>query len=333
MKFLLLSLFFSLNLFSENVDYYLYINADNDLIDIRPDGSIYHLSHKILKDFKNAKRKSSKIGLHIYHDSLKSETTFQSICNDSFISSTQDETYSLDPVYVNELTQRTCFFENSKKVLILWGHGASWTKGQFDLSHPEKQESFDRFLSQIHGSFDLIIFDACSMLSYETLDILKEKTSFIIASQFNLPGSGIIYSQFLKNNEGLSSIQHFYEEIQKTTMKNNKKVNVFAPLVLIDLKKFEVFKNNLNEFIYSFNLDERDLIDLLNKALISEFRTADDNAMDLRKIIYLYSQKYPNEKKQIDKLIQSLNEILYQKYGSLSISLKTILQGDRHENS
>lgn len=110
--------------------------------------------------------------------------------------------------------------------LILWSHATSWmppgsrpTTLAFGDDGGEQMDIRD-LKNALPGTYDYIVFDACSMASVEVVYELRNKTDFILASPTETIASGMPYHRviphFFEGATGLQKVAdkyvEFYEE-------------------------------------------------------------------------------------------------------------------------
>lgn len=97
--------------------------------------------------------------------------------------------------------------------VVVWNHGGGWVGVSYDdnpashLTTPQVRqalEGFNMFLSRSQSTglrrarkVDLINFDACLMSTLEVAYELKDVANYLVASQYNEPGEGENYTNFL----------------------------------------------------------------------------------------------------------------------------------------
>lgn len=109
--------------------------------------------------------------------------------------------------------------------LILWSHASSWMppgSSPSTLSFGEdggEQMDIKDLKKALPGSYDYIVFDACSMASVEVLYELRNKTNYILASPTETIASGMPYHQvlphFFEGSQGLQKVAGKYVEYYK----------------------------------------------------------------------------------------------------------------------
>lgn len=98
--------------------------------------------------------------------------------------------------------------------VVVWNHGGGWVGVSYDdnpsahLSTPQVRQALEGFNTYLSRSaarngfrtaqkIDLINFDACLMSTLEVAYELKDVANYLVASQFNEPGEGEDYTNFL----------------------------------------------------------------------------------------------------------------------------------------
>jgi hypothetical protein len=102
------------------------------------------------------------------------------------------------------------FFQASNYALIIWDHGSAWIGDHKSTSRSYSPQAiaFDdtsgnrittpelRMALEEAGGVDLLGMDACLMGSIEVLYELKDVADYVVASSFNVPGTGWNYEFF-----------------------------------------------------------------------------------------------------------------------------------------
>lgn len=107
-------------------------------------------------------------------------------------------------------------YPSEKKALFIWSHGNNWypsyTKFCPDHSSdnyinvPEKD--LQKGLKNIDGKLDLLVYDACNMLSMEIIGESYKYADYIIGSEDLIHTDGFPYKDLLNGWEGYSSTQN-----------------------------------------------------------------------------------------------------------------------------
>ena len=235
------------------VELYFYINTDNDIMGIRDDGTVDHQG-EIIFDQLNTLFTSSgtaqiaNFGVHFYIDrgtalsagAFISSETLDSCSGQAPKSAQLGETNSADPKNLTALLAEQCY-QNSKRFVVIWSHGDGFrVQHDFDYTPDVKDFHISQLLSAIPDGFaEAVIFDSCFMASVEVASLLKGKSNWMVASQFELPNAGIQYSGLpllLSTSRDTVSI---LSQIRTDSEKKFDEINVQAPLVLLDLTHFE----------------------------------------------------------------------------------------------
>ncbi len=182
--------------------------------------------------------------------------------------------------------------------LILWNHGGGTIGGYgFDetqdpittLNLSQLSQALNQAcqLEQIH--FDLIGFDACLMGTLETAYALKDCSDYLLASEENISGQGLYYTNWisrLDSNPQISTID-LAQGLITDFLQNSGEVSSISTMALYDLSKIEKVYTALNQ-LFSVALDY-----LLNNS------QADTDLIMARLLSYGYGD---NQTEQIDLL-------------------------------
>lgn len=313
---------------ARGLEFYFFVNGDNDLITVESDGTVRHQGEKTFLDLvqvgKGLSLKDPLISFHIYYDPIADSSLVKDTSSKMITISHGDlshevlfsESSSTDPEILKQLITRRDR-EDSKRILTFWGHGnGPFAIDSFDYSQPQKKFSVLEFSPLLEEDpFDLIIFDNCSMAYLEVLAHFKHSTSFIMASQFKVPIQGLDYSS-LKSLSSETSIQTLYEELMKETMRNQRKVGVFAPFKLYQLEFLDSF---IEEFNLVFNQ-----VDWTKSDWHRSLRTRDAldisswGPSDLRAMAFVIQKQ---GLVATHKLLENYKKLSYRGYGSLNFFL------------
>lgn len=300
------------------VEVYLYLNGDNDLIDINSRGEVYHQSQKMYALLK--KWQGEKIATHIYWDRVEGPTLFEKNCPQS--QDTRElniETDSMDPIYLTQLIEQNCF-EDSEKILIFWGHGSSWTPIGFDSSSNREGTwldllpAFDGLDHQFVGT----IFDACSSMGLLTLNAFGEFSQYLVGSQFDLPAEGIQYPRDPKYL--LSGWDTFYEKTYELTKRRQIRKGQFAPIISVDTRYQEKLFQEFNKFYDLLIMQEYTLA----PPWIWNQQSSDEDAVKMREAIHwtrTLPHADPDLMEQADRLEEALEALLFGGKGNINFYL------------
>lgn len=241
------------------VEFYFYINSDNDILGIRetgPDAGRAENQGELLFEslVHGVDALPTGVGIHLYldrgpairkGDELSSETF--SHCANGVLAGPAEkngETDSRDPVHLERLLARSCA-EDSKKFVILWSHGDGFRVQKdfdYDPGIPASPTSpafhISRLIEAIPDGFaEAILFDSCSMASLEIANLVAPKARYLFSSQFLLPSDGLQYSgvwDLLRTSRDTRAI---LREIRAASELRFRRIGMSAPLVIVELEK------------------------------------------------------------------------------------------------
>ena len=235
------------------VEFYFYINTDNDIMGIRDDGSVDHQG-EIIFDQLNAllaspeAEKIANFGVHFYMDrgtamnagAPTSSETLDSCSGQAPKSMQLGETNSADSSNLTALLAQECY-PVAKRFVVIWSHGDGFrVQHDFDYTPDVKDFHISQLLSAIPDGFaEAVIFDSCFMASVEVASLLKGKSNWMVASQFELPNAGIQYTGLATVLSSSRDTVSILGQLRTDSEKKFDEINIQAPLVLIDLSRFE----------------------------------------------------------------------------------------------
>ena len=141
--------------------------------------------------------------------------------------------------------------------IVFWNHGSGQINGfgcdlNYDndsLTLTELKTAFEN--ADRNTTFDFICFDACLMACVELTDILSVYTDCFVASQDYEPQNGYDYSWlkvFGELDESNASCGKTVGERILSTYSKSYSENMRITLSLIDMSKYEYFRQSLSEF-------------------------------------------------------------------------------------
>ncbi len=241
------------------VEFYFYINSDNDILGIRengPEAGRAENQGELL--FESLLRDTgllpAGVGVHVYldrgaeirkGDEVSSETF--SHCSGSAVAWPAEklgETDSRDPIHLRRLLARSCA-KDSKKFVILWSHGEGFrVQKDFDY-HPGITTSaigpafhISRLITAIPDGFaEAVLFDSCSMASLEIATLVAPKARYLLSSQFLLPNDGLQYAGAWKLLAKNRETRTLLREIRMESETRFREIGIMAPLVIVELEK------------------------------------------------------------------------------------------------
>lgn len=195
----------------------VYMAADNDLEEFAKDNidqmeEAVQGDHANLLVYLNTPGESPRV-YRIGHDTepgIRSETVL----------SYQDQNAASPEVMKKVLEDIRAAYPSDSYGLILWSHATSWMPpgtGPRTLSFGEDEgnEMDIRDMEDaLPGTYEYIIFDACSMASAEVVYQLREKTDYILASPTETIASGMPYHRvtpfLFEGSPGLQKVADTY---------------------------------------------------------------------------------------------------------------------------
>ncbi len=326
----------------QNTELYVFINADNDIIGIDDEDQAFHHGTRFFESLTAILPSlPAHVGVHIYYDpsrTITGATSSQLVrrCGTDATQTTRlGETSSSDPKFLVDLTESTCFPESqegqnqkiqTQKILILWGHGQSWTPiTAFDFSEPNVAQSWLGLIQPIQTKFDLLIYDSCMMGSLEVAIGSIGKAKNILASQFELPPEGIDYRNLKSLLNVHASTATWIKTLKTDTETRLKSRGFFAPLLGLNTdftlgtdSPFDRLISESNTLTSVIVTDDKLKIKLGQLSSI----LPDNNQRDLRAMIQV--AKNQTDEKTIAlgiSLEKTLLSLLDQNSGSLSFTL------------
>lgn len=325
-------------------EFYFYISSDTDIISIEDIGlnNESQISSQGLIVFQKLLQLSQGLSalntaFHFYIDTNEKldlnnkQSQIIRVKNSKIIENKiLGETNSHDSRWIQELTSTSLFdSKRSRRILVMWGHGQGWEPlSNFDHSH--YTESFDllSFVKHSYGKWDAIIFDACQMGSLEVLVDLKNKTNYVLASQFNFPADGINYEnlatslQHQENNKDF--VLNILEDLQLQTLKKQKSKKQFAPPVIYNLAQLslflDIFDQHFNLFIeHASDTLKEEIIHFSQLTTIKPFTDLPYHLIDVR--AFYHQLKLKNLVSDPTGL-NAMKAVLNNGYGSISFSFE-----------
>jgi hypothetical protein len=94
------------------------------------------------------------------------------------------------------------YYQGGRVGVILWGHGNGWMGVCLDngdyLEPGELAQAIGATSAHLGKPLDLVIFDACSMSSFEVLPLLAGAANYSVSSEIQVPEYGFPYDSALK---------------------------------------------------------------------------------------------------------------------------------------
>lgn len=238
------------------------------------------------------------------------------------------ETNSGDATTLNNfLSECQVLEESNNHMAIIWGHGGGYKKNAdfknegyrwvciddssgdaLDIS--EIEQSFEK----LHSSMDVIAFDACLMGVLDVAYALKDKATYMVASQAIEPANGWPYHKLLERleqNHGPiddSLMERITYDYYETYGPTNKEVT----LSCIQLERVEEVVQLIDELAVLFIDQVENYRSIYYNILHSVQRFKDLNYIDLLHFVLLCKQTLQNEeiRSVADTLILSFNKML-----------------------
>ena len=95
------------------------------------------------------------------------------------------------------------YYQGGRVGIIPWGHGNGWLgvcQDRGDYLEPEElAQAMEAASSHLGKPLDLVIFDACSMSSFEVLPLLAGAANYSVSSEIQVPEYGFPYDSVLES--------------------------------------------------------------------------------------------------------------------------------------
>lgn len=249
------------------LEIFFYINGDNDLINVRDDGSVVHQAEALFDDLQRVSQElSDKVALHAYFDpnsDLQAARYGETQLLTQNTLSRQGETDSTDPLWLEQLLSRGISQNpDTVRILVFWGHGNGWRDvPSYDYSHPEQRFNYlDTAPVLKKHAVDLVLFDACAMGYLEVMSALSDSVKYLVASPRDLPVQGVSYRSLAASlNQAAESLSEeasidratvlrsVYERLRQDTAQVHQQVGLSAPINFYDLTQWAALRDVFND--------------------------------------------------------------------------------------
>lgn len=131
----------------------------------------------------------------------------------------------IDSGYFNNLTKFANWGFNkypaTKKALFIWGHGNGWYNA-YNRFCPDNEsgsaisipdEEFKLALQQINSHLDILVLDACNMLTMEVITEIFPYVDFILGSETIICPDGSPYDEFFSFWENHETVEALVQEL------------------------------------------------------------------------------------------------------------------------
>ncbi|MFN3283628.1 MAG: clostripain-related cysteine peptidase [Pseudothermotoga sp.] len=189
-------------------------------------------------DFQEMAKAAEDISTIVVWDSSDpSRDGIYALTNDSKMVKIEktNELNSGDGTLFREYTKRFSEIDSDYKALIIWNHGLSWidvtpesyrVKG---IAYDDQSKDFlkiSEIAQNVTGKWDVLGMDACLMGSVEVIYALREIADYIVASAYEIQGTGWDYS-FLSRMSGKDPFEFckelvdYYREFYKNNFETS----------------------------------------------------------------------------------------------------------------
>ncbi len=231
------------------VEFYYYINSDQDILGTAPDGSIENQGEILAAQLETlaVNARTTNFGIHVYldrglalHDGDRVDSEQFDVCDGKAVHESLPETDSRDPANLTAILKKSCF-KNAKRFVVIWSHGNGFrTQKDYDYDPTAGLFHISTLLNAIPPGFaEAVLFDSCAMASLEIASLLPARAKYLLSSQFELPNEGLQYGNLPATLEKTRDTVEILKSIRAESEKLFKEMEIRAPLIILGLAKVE----------------------------------------------------------------------------------------------